>query len=65
MKGESLVLHPFDKIWILDVELNRIGNGVVLDWLVLCHFLVQRVPMVFLLNQTRQLIFVLMLSLQF
>jgi hypothetical protein len=65
VKGESFFLHPFDKIWILDVELNRIGDGVVLDWLVLCQFLVQRVPMVFLLNQTRQLIFVLMLSLQF
>ena len=65
MKGESFFLHPFDKIWVLDVELNRIGDGVVLDWLVLCQFLIQRVPMVFLLNQTRQLVFVLMLSLQF
>ena len=59
----AFVLHPLQKIRVLNVVFDRVGDGVVFDRCLLLDHPVQRFPCYFAVDQSRQLGVVLLLPL--
>ena len=59
----AFVLHPLQKVRVLNVVLYRVGDGIVLDRCLLLDHPVQRFPCYFAVDQSRQLGVVLLLPL--